>query len=44
MAKFWENFLFGLAFGMGFIISYGLLKIVGEFIIKLIGQAGHPIL
>jgi hypothetical protein len=34
MAKFVENFLFGLAFGMGFVISQAVLAFVAALIAK----------
>ena len=32
MAKFIENFLFGLAFGMGFVIASKALQLLVEFL------------
>lgn len=40
MAKALENFLFGLTFGMGFMLALGVCKIVAA----LFGQAGMPML
>ena len=39
MPKFWIDFLFGLAFGMGFLVAYGLLKLI----ILVLGNAGVPL-
>jgi hypothetical protein len=38
MVKFAENFLFGLAFGCGFLVAYAVLKLIAY----LLGNAGHP--
>ncbi len=38
MVKFVLDFLFGLAFGMGFLVAYALLK----FIASLLSGAGPP--
>ncbi len=38
MVKFVLDFLFGLAFGMGFLVAYALIK----FIIMLLSGAGLP--
>lgn len=32
MVKFVENFLFGLAFGCGFVLAQALLHFVGSFL------------
>lgn len=32
MTKFIENFMFGLAFGCGFCIAYGVLKLIAYVI------------
>jgi len=40
LSFFVTNFLFGLYFGMGFMIAYAVLKLIAG----LIGNAGHPIL
>lgn len=34
MAKFVENVLFGLAFGMGFVIASNVLTFIGSFLHK----------
>lgn len=38
MVKAFMDFLFGLFFGMGFMVAYALLK----FIVSLLGHAGMP--
>lgn len=40
MHKLWEDFKFGLGFGMGLICAYGLLKLI-LFIINTIAGAAH---
>ncbi len=38
MVKFVLDFLFGLAFGMGFLVAYALIK----FVVALLSGAGLP--
>ena len=38
MAKAVENFLFGLCFGMGFMVAYAVIKLIAS----LLGHAGLP--
>ena len=39
MHKAFENFLFGLCFGLGFIVSYAVLR----FIVHILAGAQNPI-
>ena len=40
MAKLWEDFKFGLGFGIGFLCAYGLLRLV-LWIINMIASGAH---
>lgn len=42
MRKLWEDFKFGLGFGMGLIVAYGVLKLFLLIIEFVLAGAGHP--
>ena len=41
MQKFVQDFLFGLGFGCGFLVAYGLLKLIAYLISSAIRYCDH---
>ncbi len=40
MAKLWEDFKFGVGFGMGLIVAYGVLRLI-LLIVELVLSGAH---
>ncbi len=42
MQKHWDNFLFGLFFGIGLIAAYGVVRLI-LWLLSMIFSGAHPI-